>query len=108
MKRLLAAALVIVVSSIMCAQAQTYPSKPVSIIVPFAAGGPSDAIARILVEGMRSSLGQPLIIESVVGAGGSIGTGRVARSAPDGYHWVSAIGAHMLPTEQSTRFISIS
>jgi tripartite-type tricarboxylate transporter receptor subunit TctC len=85
MKRLLAAALVIVVSSIMCAQAQTYPSKPVSIIVPFAAGGPSDAIARILVEGMRSSLGQPLIIESVVGAGGSIGTGRVARSAPDGY-----------------------
>jgi tripartite-type tricarboxylate transporter receptor subunit TctC len=49
------------------------------------AGGPSDAIARILVEGVRSSLGQPFIIESVVGAGGSIGTGRVARSAPDGY-----------------------
>ena len=85
MKRLLAAVLVIVVSSIMCAQAQTYPSKPISIIVPFAAGGPSDTIARILVEGMRSSLGQPLIIESVLGAGGSIGTARVARSAPDGY-----------------------
>jgi tripartite-type tricarboxylate transporter receptor subunit TctC len=65
--------------------ADAYPSRPITIVVPFAAGGPSDIVARILVESMRRSLGQPLVVENVVGAGGSIGSARVARSTPDGY-----------------------
>jgi len=65
--------------------AESYPVKPIAIIVPFAAGGPSDTVARILAEGMRKSLGQPLVIENVVGAGGHLGTRRVASAAPDGY-----------------------
>src|SRR5262249_21728937 len=65
--------------------AQTYPSRPIMMIVPLATGGSTDTIARIVAEGMRPSLGQPLIIENVTGAGGSIGVGRVARSTPDGY-----------------------
>jgi tripartite-type tricarboxylate transporter receptor subunit TctC len=67
------------------AAAQTYPSKPVTIIVPFAAGGPSDALARILGERMRATLGQTFLVENVVGAGGSVGVGRAVRAAPDGY-----------------------
>jgi len=74
------------------ARAQAYPSRPITIVVPFPAGGPTDALTRILVEHMRTSLRQPVIIENVSGAGGSIGVGRVARAAPDGYtvsigHW---------------------
>ena len=72
------------------AGAQAYPARPITMIVPFAAGGPVDTIAQILIERMRTSLGQTIIIENVVGAGGSIGTGRVARAAPDGY--TAAIG----------------
>src|SRR3954447_25152451 len=67
------------------ARADDYPSRPITIIVPFAAGGPSDAMARVLAEQMRTSLGQPLVIENVTGAGGSIGVGRAVHSAPDGY-----------------------
>ena len=67
------------------AQAQPYPSRPVTIVVPFAAGGPTDAIARAIGERMRVSLGQSVIIENVTGAGGSIGVGRAVRAAPDGY-----------------------
>jgi len=67
------------------ATAQTYPSRPITIIVPTTAGGPPDMIARLLSERMRSTLGQPVIIENVTGAGGTIGIGRVARAAPDGY-----------------------
>jgi tripartite-type tricarboxylate transporter receptor subunit TctC len=67
------------------AASQAYPSRPVMLIVPYAPGGSSDAIARIITEAMRSSLGQPVIIDNVPGASGSIGTGRVARAAPDGY-----------------------
>src|SRR5215468_5412194 len=62
-----------------------YPSRPITIIVPFAAGGPGDTLTRILAERMRASLGQPVIVDNVGGAAGRIGTGRVARSAPDGY-----------------------
>ena len=65
--------------------AQTYPSRPITLIVPSAAGGPSDTLTRILTERMRSSLGQPIIIENQGTAGGSIAVGRVARAAPDGY-----------------------
>ena len=67
------------------ARAQAYPSRPVTIVVPYAAGGPTDTIARVVAEGMRSALQQPVIIENVTGAAGTIGVGRVARAAPDGY-----------------------
>jgi tripartite-type tricarboxylate transporter receptor subunit TctC len=67
------------------ARADNYPSHPITIIVPFAAGGPSDAMARILAERMKVTLGETLLIENVTGAGGSIGVGRAARSPPDGY-----------------------
>jgi tripartite-type tricarboxylate transporter receptor subunit TctC len=65
--------------------AQTYPSKPVTIVVPFAAGGPSDALARILGDRMKATLGQAFVIENVTGAGGSIGVGRAVRAPADGY-----------------------
>src|SRR5712691_12066720 len=64
---------------------QGYPSRPITMIVPYPAGGPTDVIGRIVAEGMRASLGQPIIIENVAGASGSIGVGRVARAAGDGY-----------------------
>ncbi len=67
------------------AAAQTYPSRPITIVVPFAAGGPTDVLARVLGEHIRAALGQPVLIENVTGAGGSIGVGRVAAAAPDGY-----------------------
>ena len=67
------------------AGAQTYPAHPITVVVPFSAGGPSDAMARILGERMKQSLGEVLLIENVTGAGGSIGVGRAVRSAPDGY-----------------------
>src|SRR5260221_11743868 len=68
-----------------CAQAQVYPTRPITVIVPFPAGGPTDSLARVLSEPMRMSLGQPLIIENVSGATGSIGVARVVQAAPDGY-----------------------
>jgi tripartite-type tricarboxylate transporter receptor subunit TctC len=67
------------------ATAQPYPARPITMIVPFAAGGPNDTIGRIMAERMRLPLGQPVIIENVVGANGTIGVGRAARAAPDGY-----------------------
>jgi tripartite-type tricarboxylate transporter receptor subunit TctC len=67
------------------AHAQSYPSRPITIIVPFAAGGPTDVVGRALAERMRASLGQPVLIENVTGAGGSIGVARAAQAAPDGY-----------------------
>jgi tripartite-type tricarboxylate transporter receptor subunit TctC len=67
------------------ALAENYPSHPITIIVPFAAGGPSDAMARILAERMKVTLGEAVLIENVTGAGGSIGVGRAVRSAADGY-----------------------
>ena len=67
------------------AQAQSYPSRPITIVVPFPAGGPTDALARVLAERMKAALGQSVIVENPTGAAGTIGTGRVARAAPDGY-----------------------
>jgi tripartite-type tricarboxylate transporter receptor subunit TctC len=60
------------------ARAQSYPVRPITLVVPFPAGGPSDIIARILADHMRTTLGQPLIVENAAGAGGSLGVGRVA------------------------------
>ncbi len=67
------------------ATAQTYPSRPITIIVPFSAGGTTDVIARILGEHMSRTLGQQLIVENVVGAGGTTGSVRAMRASPDGY-----------------------
>jgi tripartite-type tricarboxylate transporter receptor subunit TctC len=67
------------------AAAQTYPSRPITIIAPFPPGGPSDAVARILAGPVEAALGQPIVIENVAGAGGTIGVTRVARAEPDGY-----------------------
>ncbi|MEA2949474.1 MAG: hypothetical protein QOI40_4804 [Alphaproteobacteria bacterium] len=67
------------------AGAQSYPERPMTMVVPFAPGGPTDTIGRIIAERMRAPLGQPVVIENVTGAGGSIGVGRVVRAAADGY-----------------------
>jgi tripartite-type tricarboxylate transporter receptor subunit TctC len=80
--RLATALLALVITG---AGAQTFPSRPVTLIVPFAAGGPTDTIARILAERMGRALGQTIVVENTTGAGGSIAVGRVVRAAPDGY-----------------------
>jgi tripartite-type tricarboxylate transporter receptor subunit TctC len=66
-------------------RAQTYPSRPITLVVPWPPGGPSDVPARLVAERMKISLGQPIIVENLAGGSGSTGTGRVARAAPDGY-----------------------
>ena len=94
------------------AAAQPYPSRPVTFIVPFGAGGPVDSVARILSDAMRASLGQPVIIENVTGASGTLGVTRAVRAAPDGYtvsigNWPSHIvnGAiYTLPYDVRTDF----
>jgi tripartite-type tricarboxylate transporter receptor subunit TctC len=80
------------------ARAEIYPSRPVTIIVPVPPGGVADPIARILADHLTVTLGQPVVVENVSGAGGSIGVGRAARAAPDGYtvsigNWLSHVGA---------------
>jgi tripartite-type tricarboxylate transporter receptor subunit TctC len=67
------------------AAAQSYPNRPITMIVPYGAGGPVDVLARLLIEPMRQVLGQPITIENVTGANGTIGVGKAVRSAPDGY-----------------------
>jgi tripartite-type tricarboxylate transporter receptor subunit TctC len=115
MKKLLAIAL----GMLLCgthAMAQAYPARPVRIIVPFPAGGPTDTLARILADHMSSSLAQSVIIENVSGGAGSVGVGRVARAAPDGYtliigHWNTHVvnGATMsLPYDVLTDFAPVS
>jgi tripartite-type tricarboxylate transporter receptor subunit TctC len=78
-------ALFAVLASIGATRAQVYPSHPITMIVPFPAGGPTDAVARIVADRVHVSLGQPIIIENSVGASGSIGVGRVARATADGH-----------------------
>src|SRR5262249_13364425 len=79
------------------ARAQAYPSRPITIVVPFAAGGPTDTIARVLAERMRAFFGQTVLVENVTGANGSIAVGRVARAAPDGYTLsIGQTGTHVL------------
>ena len=81
----IAVAVAAMVAGIGSAPAQVYPSRAITMIAPFPAGGPSDALARVLSEPIRAALGQPVVIENVAGAGGNIGVGRLVRAAPDGY-----------------------
>jgi tripartite-type tricarboxylate transporter receptor subunit TctC len=79
------------------AHAQSYPTRPITMVVPYAAGGPADTVGRILAEAMRTSLGQPVIVENVPGASGTTGVGRVARAVPDGYTFVLGnLATHVL------------
>jgi tripartite-type tricarboxylate transporter receptor subunit TctC len=92
MRKRIAVALTVFLVTVAGARAETYPSRPITVVVPFPAGGPTDTLGRILAERMTQMLGQSVIIENPTGAAGTIGTGRVARSAPDGYttilgHW---------------------
>ena len=96
MRALWAALSLLVIAS--AANAQGYPSRPITLVVPFPPGGSTDSAARIMAERMRATLGQSIVIENVGGAGGSIGVGRVARAAPDGYtfdigQWDTHVGS---------------
>ncbi len=98
MRKFFAAIVLTVLAGIGGASAQTYPSRPITLVVPFPPGGSTDAAARIMAERMRVPLGQPVVIENIGGAGGSIGVGRVARAAPDGYtfdigQWDTHVGS---------------
>src|SRR5882757_75315 len=98
------------------AAAETYPSRPITMIVPFAAGGVTDIVARIVTDRMKTSLGQPVIVENVSGAGGTIGVTRLYRAAPDGYtlvvgQWTSHVGAgamYQLPFDYLNDFEPIA
>jgi tripartite-type tricarboxylate transporter receptor subunit TctC len=80
-----AGALVVLLAGPVAQAQQPYPARPITMIVPFAAGGPTDVLARILAQQMGPSLGAQIVIENVTGAGGTIGSARVAKAAPDGY-----------------------
>lgn len=95
------AALAIGIAGIAGAQAQSYPTRPITFIVPFPAGGPTDTVGRIMGDHMSKTLGQTVIIENVTGAGSTIGTTRAVQAQPDGYtfyvgNWTSAVGAGAL------------
>ena len=98
MRRIGLAAAMLALAGVATVQAQSYPSRPLTMIVGFPAGGATNTLARILAQYMKSSLGQPIIVENVAGASGSIGTTRAARAAPDGYtlsfgNWASHVGS---------------
>src|SRR6476619_4411379 len=98
MRKLAVAIALAVLAGVTSVQAQTYPSRQITLIVPFPPGGSTDVAARILAEHMRARLGQPVVIENVGGAGGSIAVGRLAKAAPDGYtidigQWDTHVGS---------------
>src|SRR5450631_4769695 len=98
MSRFLVTLVLAITAGIGGAQAQSYPSRQITLVVPFPPGGSTDVAARILAERMRPILGQSIIIENQGGAGGSIAVGRVARAAPDGYtidigQWDTHVGS---------------
>ena len=85
MTRAVALTAILLTAAVSFAQAEGYPTKPVTIVVPTSPGGPPDTLARLLAEPMRASLGQPVVVENATGAGGTAGVSRVVRAAPDGY-----------------------
>jgi tripartite-type tricarboxylate transporter receptor subunit TctC len=85
MHKLIVAVFLAAIAGVTVADAQPYPTRTITLMVPFPAGGPTDTLARVLGESLRGLLGQSVIVENVSGAGGALGTGRVARAAPDGY-----------------------
>ena len=90
------AVLAVVLASSISLHAQDYPNRSVTVVVPFPAGGPSDVVARIVTEQMSRTLGQSLVIENVGGAGGTLGSGRVAAATPDGYTLLAgSMGSHV-------------
>src|SRR6476469_4541064 len=98
MRKLAVAIALAVLAGVTSVQAQTYPSRQITLIVPFPPGGSTDVAARIMAEHMRTRLGQPVVIENVGGAGGSIAVGRLSRAAPDGYtidigQWDTHVGS---------------
>lgn len=106
MRKCLVVALVLIATAPLSVAAEPYPSRPVTLVVPFAAGGPIDTVARIVADGMRETLAQPIVIENVAGAGGAIGTARVVSAAPDGYTvGIGNWGSHVATgATQSLRF----
>src|SRR5215470_1396674 len=109
-------ACVAVLAGIAGSAAQSFPSRPITLIVPFPAGGITDIIARVIAEGMRANLGQPVVVENVAGAGGTIGVSRLVRATPDGYtigigQWTSHVGGSVmynLPFDMHTDLQPIS
>jgi tripartite-type tricarboxylate transporter receptor subunit TctC len=102
MRRILATAFM-TLAALGTAQAQPYPTRPITMVVPFGAGGPTDALARIVAQRMSATLGQTVLVENVTGASGTVGTGRVARATPDGYtivlgNWPSFVVASAIYT----------
>ncbi len=102
MTRVIVAAALALLAGIAAAQAQNFPTRPVTLIVPFPPGGSTDTTARIIAERMRAPLGQTVVIENAGGASGSIALGRVARAAPDGYtidigQWDTHVGNIIYP-----------
>jgi tripartite-type tricarboxylate transporter receptor subunit TctC len=94
MKRFAAA---IAATLALAAWGQGYPHRPVTITVPFAAGGPTDTIARIMAERMSRTLGQPVVVENTVGAGGTIAVTKILRATPDGYSvGIGHVGTHVI------------
>src|SRR5258706_532097 len=103
--RILFCALAVALGGVSTAAAQSYPARPITLVNPYAAGGPVDAVARILSAPMSKALGQPVLVDYATGANGTIGVGRVARAAPDGYtlsigHWAThVINAAIYPLQ---------
>jgi tripartite-type tricarboxylate transporter receptor subunit TctC len=112
----IAAAALAAVTPVAAFSAEPYPSRPITLNVPYAAGGPLDVVVRIVADGLRATLGQAIVIENVSGAGGSIGVGRAVRAAPDGYtissgNWSTHVanGAiYPLPYDLRTDFEPVS
>jgi tripartite-type tricarboxylate transporter receptor subunit TctC len=110
------AAVVIATAMIACAVAQDYPVRPITVVIPFAAGGPNDTVGRIVANGLGKALGQPVVIENVPGGSGNVGVGRVARSVPDGYtlivgNWATFVAngaVYSLPYDLVNDFAPIS
>jgi tripartite-type tricarboxylate transporter receptor subunit TctC len=106
----------IVFGQIGSATAEPYPSRPITIVAPFPAGGPNDSVARVMADAMPKSLNQPIIVENIAGASGSIGAGRVSRAAPDGYTllvggWVTMVlngAVYKLPYDVAKDFEPVS